>query len=272
MTAKEAREYRIGDFSMLVRLPVKTLHFYHQEGLLKPLRTDPTNGYRWYGAEQVHRAGVISELKEAGFTLGEIREILATCREDGDLASHIQGKLLELEGKRRELDLTRSKLVQLGRRLARPEPEHSGDQTVSSGWQEALAYVSRRFVGEYSQVGRYLSQLYRQCRGQAAGPPFCLYHQLEWRDQDADIEVCLPLKQQVRGLDCRILEAGSWVETLHIGAYADLGRAYKRLFDAATARCLEVQAPARESYLRGPGWFFAGNPGQYRTRVALRCT
>lgn len=285
-------DYRIGDFSLLTRLTVKTLHFYHQEGLLVPQRVDPATGYRWYAEAQVHRAGLISFLKTAGFTLGEIKAILAECHDDADLEGFIDRKSLELDRRIRELRQVRTGLDRLRDQLRQDEtasglaaglaPDRAaGAPTVATRGAETLpagvalvdrpelSYVSVRFTGAYQDVGGHFAALYRQARSQVAGPGFCLYHQLEHREDDADIEVALPVVAGARGLETRVLPAGRWLETTHVGAYAELGRAYGRLLWAAAAQGLSLVPPVRECYLKGPGWFFPGRPEHYRTLVAI---
>lgn len=43
--------FKIGDFSMLSKVPVKTLRYYDQIDLLKPKQIDQDSGYRYYSAE-----------------------------------------------------------------------------------------------------------------------------------------------------------------------------------------------------------------------------
>ena len=43
----------IGDFSRASHLSVKTLHHYHEVGLLEPSEVDPDNGYRYYSEAQI---------------------------------------------------------------------------------------------------------------------------------------------------------------------------------------------------------------------------
>ena len=38
--------FTIGEFSKITGLSVKTLRFYHEEGLLTPRAVDPSSGYR----------------------------------------------------------------------------------------------------------------------------------------------------------------------------------------------------------------------------------
>src|SRR5512146_2568697 len=73
---------RIGDFSKLSRVSVKTLRFYDEMGLLKPIEVDRFTGYRLYEANQLPRLYRILALKDLGFSLEEIGRLLA-----GDLST-----------------------------------------------------------------------------------------------------------------------------------------------------------------------------------------
>lgn len=45
--------FKIGDFSKLSRVSVKTLRYYDEIGLLKPVGVDRFTRYRYYSAEQL---------------------------------------------------------------------------------------------------------------------------------------------------------------------------------------------------------------------------
>ena len=87
---------RIGDFSRLARVTIKTLHHYDEAGLLRPAHVDAQTGYRYYTATQLETLRRILLLKDLGFTLEEIRELLRA--ELGELAF-----LERLEKRRGEL-------------------------------------------------------------------------------------------------------------------------------------------------------------------------
>ena len=67
---------KIGEFSKLAQVSVKTLRYYHQYGLLKPAWTDRFNGYRYYRLDQLSTLNSILALKELGFSLEQIQTIL----------------------------------------------------------------------------------------------------------------------------------------------------------------------------------------------------
>lgn len=68
--------YKIGDFSQLGQVSPRMLRHYDKLGLLKPGHTDEWTGYRFYTIEQLPRLNRIVVLRELGFSLGEIGEML----------------------------------------------------------------------------------------------------------------------------------------------------------------------------------------------------
>ncbi|MDC3955294.1 helix-turn-helix domain-containing protein [Polyangium jinanense] len=66
----------IGELSRRTGIPVKTLRFYSDEGLLPPAGRSRAN-YRLYDEEQVVRVELVRTLREAGVDLATIRKVLA---------------------------------------------------------------------------------------------------------------------------------------------------------------------------------------------------
>ena len=59
--------FTIGEFSKVTGLTVKTLRFYHEEGLLEPASVDPRTGYRHYDERQIETARAIAFLRSLEF-------------------------------------------------------------------------------------------------------------------------------------------------------------------------------------------------------------
>jgi DNA-binding transcriptional MerR regulator len=70
------RGLSIGELSRRTAVPVKTLRFYSDEGLLPP-RGRTEGGYRVYDDEDVVRLELIRALRDAGLGLARIRAVLA---------------------------------------------------------------------------------------------------------------------------------------------------------------------------------------------------
>lgn len=81
--------YKIGDFSKIVGIPVRTLRFYAQYGVLEPSQIDNFTGYRYYSDENVIECELIKLLKSLDFTLEEI----ATYK------NHLNNEILEKKKK-----------------------------------------------------------------------------------------------------------------------------------------------------------------------------
>ena len=68
---------KIGDFARLSQVSVVTLRYYDEMELLRPIRVDAFTGYRFYSADQLPRLNRILALKDLGFSLEQIKLMLA---------------------------------------------------------------------------------------------------------------------------------------------------------------------------------------------------
>lgn len=69
-----ANLYKIGDVSKVCEISIKTLRFYEDEGLIKPVKVDIYSGYRYYDDDNILEIYRIRLLKNLGFSLKEIRD------------------------------------------------------------------------------------------------------------------------------------------------------------------------------------------------------
>ncbi|MBR1987818.1 MAG: MerR family transcriptional regulator [Clostridia bacterium] len=96
---------KIGDLSKLVDVSVKTIRFYEEEGLIRPIEVDRWTGYRYYDDSSVERISQIVYLKSLGFTLKEI----ANLSEQSiiEKTKEIQNKIITLNDSVRALNSLR---------------------------------------------------------------------------------------------------------------------------------------------------------------------
>jgi DNA-binding transcriptional MerR regulator len=103
------RPLRVGDLAKRTGKTVRALHLYEEIGLLEPARrTD--SGYRLYSADSVTRVEWITKLQDAGLSLPEIRELLASWGESASAPSAMR-KVRELYV--RKLEETRAQMERL---------------------------------------------------------------------------------------------------------------------------------------------------------------
>jgi DNA-binding transcriptional MerR regulator len=80
---------RIGDFSKIGQVSVKTLRYYDAVDLLNPIDVDPATGYRYYSFDMLPKLNRILALKELGLSLEQIKQLL----EDDLSAEQLRGML-----------------------------------------------------------------------------------------------------------------------------------------------------------------------------------
>ncbi len=265
----------IGELSRVTQLSVKALRLYHEKGILIPNKIDMGSKYRYYHRSAVEKGLIIHKLKTMGFSLQEIKEILEQCTDDGQLAAHVERRLLEVEDK---INQFRQLQTHLSSFLRNVENEKMDTPIIAN----PLHGVERirvpdtlicgiRFKGRYSEVGPRFAQLFKQCGRWVAGKPFSLYYDNDYKEEGADIEACIPVKKEMDlpGIHCRTMAGCESITLIHQGPYPELGRSYMRVFEYCREYGLTAQLPYREHYLKGPGMIFKGNAGKYLTRIVI---
>lgn len=264
-------EYRIGDFSQVTRLTAKTLRYYHEIGLLEPCRVE-ASGYRWYDEPAIRRATLIGKLKDLDFSLEEIKDVLVRAHDDDELLDIVRRRLAEVEGRLARDRAVRNQLVAL---LNTEQGELSmkiTEETVSWTTLEETRVASLAYQGRYDQMGKYYGVLFRLYGRFVAGPPLALYLDPEFREVDASIEACIPLKAAVagkEGVQIKLLPAQRVAQVVHRGAYEDLGSSYKKIFDFLAAQEARATTPSREVYLKGPGLILPRSPKKFVTLIQV---
>ncbi|MDH7640266.1 MerR family transcriptional regulator [Sphingomonas oryzagri] len=105
---------KIGDLSRLTSTRVETIRFYEKEGLIPPPGRTHSN-YRVYETSHLNRLSFIRRSRDLGFTLDEVRKLLALADDreapcadvDALAAEHIK----EIDKKVRDLMALRDQLA-----------------------------------------------------------------------------------------------------------------------------------------------------------------
>lgn len=105
-----------GNLAKQANVNPETLRYYEREGLLpEPRRTE--TGYRLYASEDVKRVRFIKRAQELGFSLKEIKELLALKRDHHQSAQEVKRltelKIQDIEQKIQTLSAMKSVLEEL---------------------------------------------------------------------------------------------------------------------------------------------------------------
>jgi DNA-binding transcriptional MerR regulator len=93
---------KIGEFSRLCQVTVKTLHHYDELGLIKPAHIDPVTSYRFYTVGQLPRIHRIMALKEMGLSLEQIGLMLENELSTDEMRGMLRFKQSEIQQEVRE--------------------------------------------------------------------------------------------------------------------------------------------------------------------------
>ncbi len=246
---------KIGDFSKLSLLTVKTLRHYDELGLLKPVHVDPHNGYRYYAAAQLPRLQRILALKEMGLSLQQIGMLL-----NADLpAQQVIGML-----RRRQVELHQSivesqeTLARIEARLKLFEQENNmPDNEVVIKSVPAMWIISLRgIVPNYPDQQTLWEQLGKAMKNvsvHSIGPCFTLDHDREYKELDHDLEVCFTIAApasveppaQVRQLPA----VKTMASLIHHGPFTTLFKSYQQMIEWLDANGYQINGPGREIYI-----------------------
>lgn len=124
MTASTSSELlKIGRVAALSGLPIKTIRYYEEIGLLTPNVERSEAGYRLFDSQVLNRLAFIKRAQALGLSLNEIQETLMI---------HDRGKLPCGEVKHR----LQAKLEAIAKQIEALETLRSELQGILSGWEE----------------------------------------------------------------------------------------------------------------------------------------
>ena len=263
-------KYQIGDFSKISQLSVKTLRYYHECGLLEPTIVDESSGYRYYNERSLEKVKIINELKDLDFSLKDIKAIVANYNDDSELLVVLRHKALEVGQKITRYEEIHKKLELLINQEEEFKMMNKSNEIIIKDIPNILI-ATIRFKGKYSEVGPYFAKLMRTCGRYCNGAPFCLYYDAEYKDDHADIEAGVPVRQAVNNaeISSRTLPGGKILTKIHQGPYETIGESYKVMIDYLNSTQTKTVLPHREIYLKGPGLILPRSPKKFVTEIQM---
>ena len=243
--------YRIGLFAQMNRITVKALRFYEEQGLLLPAKIDEESGYRYYTMSQMETLHRILALKEAGFTIEDMKHLNAS----GDERGFLLRKKKALLEKIAELTLQLSKidgyLMAGGNSLSAPVMVKTIPETVCS--------VMRRRIDSYDALFEIMPEMggYMEDAGCVCTlPEYCFTQYLEPGFQEAQIlvEVCEAVTEKKADRGClrfRTIPETRAACIYHKGSYQDFPKTYEVILRYIEENGYEICGNIRESYIDG---------------------
>lgn len=266
----EKQFYTVGEVSKLTGVPIRTLHYYDEIGLLKPAQKDTINGYRYYAKTQLIVVSTIQQFKLHGFSIKEMKEQFM--HHDAKSAKEL------LEKKRTELKDTIDELIQLQQRMDQYLQAfqyydkklhlkflHIPAQSVAYIREQGLA-DKPAFMARFAKLQALLKKHKLRAQGTLMAIYYDDYH--DYNPDKADIEVCIPVDAEDAEKDyIRIFPAFDAVSAIHYGPYNQEAQTYAKMLMWIAQEGYEICGAAIENYLIDG--IFTENEEEYITELLI---
>ena len=258
---------KIGDFSTLAHVSIKTLHHYDELGLLRPAHIDRFSGYRYYSLQQLATLNRILALKDLGLSLEQVAQLL---QEDSSISTaEMRGMLrlkrMELEAK---VDEEQARLLRVEQHLRQLEGVESAihAEVAVKAVPAQTVLLGRIVAADESLVARarhslqaLLQNHLAQARLKPTGPWFSLVENLPYAeaDQEITLAVAVQLRSGQRSGDWsgtplsleELAAAPNMACVVHTDAALPLPQTYTSLYAWTQANGYRVAGAFREVYL-----------------------
>jgi DNA-binding transcriptional MerR regulator len=249
---------KIGEFSQMMQVTVKTLRHYEQKGLLLPDEVDEWTGYRYYSIEQMQKLQSIRDLQSLGFSLDEIKELY-----DDD--SHTPS-VRQMDEKIKETELQLNQLIARRNRLL--EWKNSRKQITKmekfniQSLPEIIVASHREVIPNYEALGpmcyeKIGPEMQRLgCKCPKPGYCFTVGHNGEYTPTNIDIEYCEQVEEM--GTDSAIIKFKKLPAIpkalcmKHIGPYEKFYESFIETFKYMEQNGYKIAGQPRTSYVDGP--------------------
>lgn len=265
--------FKIGEFSKIAFVSVKTLRYYDEMGLLKPAQIDRFTEYRYYSLDQLPRLNRILAFKDLGFSLQEIARLL----DENISTEQLRGmlRLKQSEAQQRVADeQARVARIQARLYLIEQEGKMPNHEVIVKKVDAVRVAAIRSTIPTYAEQGSLWSALDAMLAQQQItpnGPCLTVYHDTEYRERDVDVEVCEPVPNNAVGSNGVTVYTLPAVETmattLHHGGFENVGETYGALVAWIEQNGYHIVGPNREVYLRAvvPPEMLAQYPSEFVT-------
>jgi len=273
---------RIGMFSKISQVSIKTLRYYDQIGLLKPVEVDTFTGYRLYAFSQLSQLNRILALKGLGFTLEQVGRMLDEKLSLAEMQGMLRMRQAELQ---QQMTETQTRLENVAFRLRQVEEEdkmYEGEVVIKKVEAQRMAAI-RDVVANYGAQGSLWQELSKhlgQHGVRASGPSIVVDLSGEYREEDVDLEIFAPIDTELLESARVKVKTLPGIETaasiMHKGNYDGLRSTYIILLKWIEENGYTITGPDREVYLHCPGdksdpLMYAGDgptdPADYVTEV-----
>lgn len=248
--------YRIGLFSQITKVTVKTLRYYDSIDLIKPKKTDEQTGYRYYTSDQIDDIYKILCYKQLGLSIKEIKELI----------ENKQNIEVVLEKKKQEIinyQAQYNNQLSLINYLLKEKKEgyFMEYNPIIKKLPSCIVYYKEMVVPDYNSYFELIPQigatvLKANPNLKCIEPEYCFikYLENEYKEKNIHIEFNEAVDkfgQEIEDIKFKKIESIEALCIMHKGAYKNLNKAYSYAFKWIEENGYELVESPRESYIDG---------------------
>ncbi|MGN1162360.1 MAG: MerR family transcriptional regulator [Christensenellales bacterium] len=244
---------KIGEFSKLAKSTVKTLRYYDEVNLLKPVFVDD-NGYRYYEIEQLNDLVMIVELRKLDLPIVEINKIIKSNQKEKVLENHLQFLLQEYTKKQQQISLIKKYIAKAkkGEFMQRYEAKEivvpKNIVYYKHGIIDSMQNIFDFVLSAGAEVKQHNPNL--QCKDYC----YITYTAKEYKEKDVELEYVEAVKdfgKESESIKFRRDPEIKAISVEHRGSYANLSQAYAYALNYVKEKGFEIAGPIREVYIHG---------------------
>lgn len=248
--------FRIGEFARLNRVSAKLLRHYDDIGLLKPVEIDRQTGYRHYSAGQIPVLNRIMALKDLGFSLSEISELMKSNLTSEEMVGILKTRRIQIQ------NVIEKEKYRLGRvenliGLFKREVEIMNYDIVVKAVESFRVASIRDQISDYGDQGHLWEELVTHIEKHGArmlaGCFASYYGEIDGKGVDA--EVFEPIDRDIPGTErikVHFMPAvPQMASIIHVGAYDGISLAYASITKWIEENGYRITGSEREIYLKG---------------------
>ena len=253
--------FKIGDFSKVCQVSIKTLRYWDDVELLKPEWIDPENNYRYYTITQLYEVNRILALKIMGLSIKQIKAMLNDDPSPDEIRGMFMLKRAELE---QEVEEAQQRLIYLESRL-----KHIDESGMLQNHDVILKEIAPQPVLSYrekyvdtNQLAHVLIDMHNALKSYMTDKGWAhiaVFHDPAYLRDDLDVEVGFTVTSDESNTsvvlpDQRFLTVQTlsgvdlMATTIHRGSWMTLAEGYSALGRWIHDNGYEMVSPGREIF------------------------
>ena len=242
--------FKIGDFSKLVRVSPRMLRHYEKCGLLYPAEIDKFTGYRQYSAAQIPLLTSIVTLRDFGFSIDEIGDILPHFDNAAYMDRVLRAKAASIKKSIEAEQEKYDRLMQMSDTMRR-ENNIMVYEVELQKLPPVKVLSLRGIIPHYrdegmlwEKLGRFIGENKIKCHSDG----YSTYFDEEYKESDPDVEIAIPVDELG-------VNQGEFVyqeyDEIPLAATVRFSGPFDGGYDAASQKLAE--------WMESNGYAFAGN-------------